>query len=502
MQLSILLQDVKTQEVPAQEVEIRGITDCAQQVQRGEAFVCIPGARQDGHDFAEDAMHRGAAALIVQRTLPVPLPQVLVPSARQAYARMWGNWYGNPARRLRLAAVTGTNGKTTVAWMLHHMLTCCGYRTGRMGTIPEPGADPLTRVHYTTPDPPALHRRLHELVQQSMTHAVMEASSQALEQHRLDGLDFACGVFTNLSPEHLDVHGGMEPYYRCKRSLFERCGCAVVCTDGPYGLRLAAEVPCRVFTVSLRSPSADYVVDDIVPGARWTSFVLQRNGRSYPARMPMTGIYNVSNAACAAAAAEQCGASLQEALHNLETLPVIPGRLERLSLDVPFDVFIDYAHTPEALHQVLTALRPVCKGKLAVVFGCGGDRDRQKRPAMGCIAAELADTVWITDDNPRSEDPGQIRADIAAGMEPGRGRIIPGRAEAIVAAIAEAQAGDTVLIAGKGHEQYQIFSSGVCPLNEYHIAAEAAAVWAKRKGRMNHGTDQAEKHCRSRGGSE
>jgi UDP-N-acetylmuramoyl-L-alanyl-D-glutamate--2,6-diaminopimelate ligase len=173
-----------------------------------------------------------------------------------------------------------------------------------------------------------------------------------------------------------------------------------------------------------------------------------------------------------------------------------------LPLDVPFDVFIDYAHTPEALQQVLMALRPVCRNRLAVVFGCGGDRDRQKRPEMGRIAAAWADMVWITDDNPRSEDPDQIRMDVAAGLSPERRRIVPGRAEAIAAAIAEAQAGDVVLIAGKGHEQYQIFSSGVYPLNEYHIAAQAAAMWAKRKGRMNHGTDQTEKHCGSRGGSE
>jgi UDP-N-acetylmuramoyl-L-alanyl-D-glutamate--2,6-diaminopimelate ligase len=502
MQLSILLQDVKTQEVPAQEIEICGITDCAQQVRPGDAFVCIPGARQDGHDFAEEAICRGASVLIVQRRLPVPLQQVVAESARQAYARMWGNWYGNPARRMHLTAITGTNGKTTTSWMLHHILTGCGYRTGRMGTIPDPGVDPLTQVHYTTPEPPILHRTLHGWSAQGMTHGVLEASSQALVQHRLDGLEFSCGVFTNLSPEHLDVHGSMESYYRCKRMLFDHCSRAVICTDDLWGRRLAAEVPCTVRTASVCTAAADYTVSDIVPDARGTSFVLQRCGQRYPVQIPMTGIYNISNALCAAAAAEQYGVPLTEVVQCLATLPVIPGRMERLPLDVPFDVFIDYAHTPEALQQVLMALRPVCRNRLAVVFGCGGDRDRQKRPEMGRIAAAWADMVWITDDNPRSEDPDQIRMDVAAGLSPERRRIVPGRAEAIAAAIAEAQAGDVVLIAGKGHEQYQIFSSGVYPLNEYHIAAQAAAMWAKRKGRMNHGTDQTEKHCGSRGGSE
>ena len=476
MQLSVLLQDVKTQEVPAQDVEIRTVTDCARQVQPGDAFICIPGIRQDGHDFAPQAFRQGASVLIVQRRLPVPLPQVVVDDPRNAYARMCGNWCGNPARQLKLTAITGTNGKTTTAWMLHHILVSCGYRTGRLGTIPDSGCDSLSRVHYTTPDPPELHRTLRTMVQQGMTHAVMEASSQALEQQRLAGVWFTCGVFTNLSPEHLDAHGDMEHYYRCKRRLFDQCGSAVICTDTAWGMRLAGEMDIPVATVSLDA-SADYTASDVRQTARETKF---RMG-PYEVCLPLTGRYNLSNALCAIAAAEKCGIPVAEAAPSLASLPVIPGRMERLKLDTPFEVFIDYAHTPEALKQVLTALRPVCAGRLTVVFGCGGDRDRRKRPEMGRIAAALADGVVLTDDNPRSEDPERIRSEIAAGMPDVCVRMIPDRAQAITAAVTEARPGDVVLIAGKGHEQYQIFSNGVRPLNEYRIAAEAAAMWKKGK---------------------
>ncbi len=480
MQLSVLLQDVKTQEVPAQDVEICSITDCARQVQPGDAFVCIPGTRWDGHDFAPQAFRQGAAVLVVQRRLRLPLPQVVVDDARSAYARMCGSFCGNPARRLRLTAITGTNGKTTTAWMLHHILTVCGYRTGRLGTIPDGGNDMLSRVHYTTPDPPVFHGTLQRMVEQGMTHAVLEASSQALDQRRLDGVRFACGVFTNLSPEHLDAHGDMTQYYRCKRRLFDQCDSAVICTDTTWGTRLARETDIPCVTVSAQHTAADYTVGEVAQTARATTFQLCHMNRQYTAQMPLTGRYNLSNGLCAIAAAEQCGVPVAEALKTLETLPVIPGRMERLALETPFEVFIDYAHTPEALRQVLTALRPVCTGRLTVVFGCGGDRDRSKRPEMGRIAAALADRVILTDDNPRSENPDRIRADIAAGMAEDA-QMIPDRAQAIASAITEACPGDIVLLAGKGHEQYQIFSNGVRPLNEYRIAAEAAEMWKKGK---------------------
>jgi UDP-N-acetylmuramoyl-L-alanyl-D-glutamate--2,6-diaminopimelate ligase len=274
----------------------------------------------------------------------------------------------------------------------------------------------------------------------------------------------------------------MEQYYRCKRKLFAQCDFAVICTDTLWGTRLAQEISGSFVAVS-----ADDATVDAASDAVQTVFRMCRAGRRVTARMPLTGRYNLSNALCAVAAAERCGVHWTDALDSLATLPVIPGRMERLVLDTPFEVFIDYAHTPEALKQVLTALRPVCAARLTVVFGCGGDRDRSKRPEMGRIASMLADRVILTDDNPRSENPERIRADIAAGIT-GEVRQIADRAEAITAAIREASPGDVVLIAGKGHEQYQIFSNGVRPLNEYRIAAEAAAVWKKERN-DKHGTD-------------
>lgn len=481
MKLSALLQEVETQAVTAQEVEINGITDRAQDVQKGNVFVCVPGRTVDGHRFAGLAAQRGAVALITRRPLDIPLPQIIVQDPRAVYARMCGNFYGNPGRRMELTAVTGTNGKTTTAWMLHHIFTDAGYKTGRIGTIPEDDRDLYAQTHYTTPDPPALHRTLRMLARQEVQHTVMEASSQALAQRRLDGLHFACGVFTNLTAEHMDFHRSMEDYYRAKRSLFDQCDCAVIYIDDPWGARLTREIPCRTVTVSEKYPMADYFVEKITTTSRETEFVLHRRGLSRPVVLPMIGTYNVRNAVCAAAVAETCGAALRFALNSLENLPAIPGRMERLRADVPFEIYIDYAHTPAALRAALEALRRVCHGRLIVVFGCGGDRDRSKRPEMGRIADIYGDHVILTNDNPRSEDPQQILQDIAAGMTPGGFRQISDRAEAINTAIQCAEAGDIVLIAGKGHEQYQILNDGVYPLNEYRIAERATETWKKER---------------------
>lgn len=482
MKLSALLQEVEIQTVSTvEDVEIRGVTDRVQDVQPGDAFVCIPGRTTDGHDFAEEAARRGAAVLIVRHPVGGELPQVAVADPRAALARMCGNLYGNPARRMTLAAVTGTNGKTTVAWMLRHIWTAAGYRSGCIGTIGEDSASLQSSVHYTTPAPPMLHRILARQAEAGTHRVVMEASSQALEQQRLAGLRFACGIFTQLTPEHMDVHGTMEHYYRAKRSLFARCGCAVICIDSLWGIRLTREVPCRVWTVSAKYPTADYYAEQIAPCSGGTAWTLCHRGQKFPVRLPMPGAYNAVNAMCAAAAAEVCGGELGRGLASLADLPAIPGRTQRIAADVPFQMYIDYAHTPAALETVLQALRPACAGRLVTVFGCGGDRDRTKRPEMGRIAEQYSDVVILTDDNPRSEDRMQIFGDIEAGMTPGRYRRIPHRPEAIDTAVREAGAGDLILIAGKGHEQYQILDDGVYPLNEYRIAQAAAEKWKKER---------------------
>lgn len=481
MKLSALLHEVESNTVTAQEVEITGITDQSSDVKKGTLFVCVPGTHVDGHAYAAQAAQNGAAALVTKRLLQVDLPQIVVENPRKAYAQLCGNFFGNPARSMQLIGITGTNGKTTTAWMLRHILTQCGQKTGLIGTIPEKNTSMQEVAHYTTPAPPQLHATLRELAEGGVRNTVMEASSQALWQQRLAGLHFTCGVFTNLSPEHLDYHPDMEDYYRAKRSLFDVCDRAVIFTDTPWGGRLAREMPCPGVTVSTCCPAADYVIGSPVCTERDTEVTVRNNGVEWTLLLPMIGTYNIQNAVCAAAAAVECGIPLRYALNALEQTPPIPGRMERLPLETPFEVYIDYAHTPEALEQALTALRRVCRGRLICVFGCGGDRDRTKRPRMGEIAGRLCHRTILTNDNPRTEDPDRILDEIEAGVSRSNYDRIPDRATAIETAIARAQPGDLILIAGKGHEQYQILEDGCHPFNEHIIAAEAARHWKKER---------------------
>lgn len=489
MELSALLHEVEMQTESVQEVEISGITDRSAEVKPGDLFVCIPGRHADGHAFAAQAAARGAAALVVQTPVPVALPQVVVPNPRRAFAQLCANFYGRPAAKLQLIAVTGTNGKTTTAWLLQRILTQNGRKTGLIGTIADaPDAISATPIHYTTPDPPVLHGRLRDWAAVGAVCVVMEASSQAIAQERLAGLSFSCGIFTNLSPEHLDDHGTMEAYYRAKRALFDQCACAVVNIDSPWGARLTRELPCRVVTVSARYPMADYVIDAPLFTAEDTEFTLVHHRMSYTVRLPMIGAYNAMNAACAIAAAAQCGIPMRFAAAAIENLPPIPGRMERLEPELPFRIYLDYAHTPEALTQVLTALRTVCTGRLIAVFGCGGDRDRAKRPQMGAIGAQLADWVILTGDNPRTEPPERILDEIEAGVADAPHDRIADRGDAIRAAVHMAQPGDCVLIAGKGHEQYQILGTQSYPFNERRIVHDAAERWKQERniGSWNH----------------
>ena len=481
MKLSALLHQVDAKAEMAQEVEISGITDCSANVEKGNLFVCIPGRHVDGHTFAAQAAARGAAALVTQRLLPLPLPQLVVADPRRAYAQLCAAFFGNPARQLRIAAITGTNGKTTTAWLLRSILEQNGRKTGLIGTIPEEPAPLSSTAHYTTPAPPELHRRLRQFADHGVHCVVMEASSQAVSQERLAGIHFCCGAFMNLSPEHMDYHPTMEAYYQAKRKLFQSCDCAVINIDSPWGARLTREVPCRTVTVSAAYPMADYVIGGFNGTASDMEFTLRHQNITCTVRLPMISRYHAYNAACAIACAAEYGVPLRAAAVCLENAPTVPGRLEHLALDLPFDVYLDYAHTPEALEQTLRAMRAVCRGRLICLFGCGGDRDRTKRPVMGEIAARLSDAVVLTNDNPRTENEAHILDEIEAGMGEAAHRRIPDRSAAIRAAIAMAEPGDMVLIAGKGHEQYQILADGCHPFDERRIAAQAAAYWKEER---------------------
>lgn len=475
MKLSTLLNGVPVRAQTAQDVEITGITEHSDQVEKGNLFVCARGSRRDGHHFAEEAIGRGAAAVVVQHALPQALPQILVTDSKRACAVLSANFFGRPADSLTISGITGTNGKTTTAWILRQLLEQNDCPTGLAGTIQNCAAGFAEPADYTTPEAPQLHALLARMKKQNCTHVVLEASSQALDQQRLFGIRFRCAVFTNLTPEHLDYHHSMEEYYRAKRKLFENCGCAVINIDDPWGARLTREIPGNIIACSGAYPLADYQYSDAVYSPDGTEFTLRTRGGTFRVRIPLPGRCNIENSVCAAAAAIELGVPPRRAFAALENITPAAGRAQRLELGTPFDVVIDYAHTPDGLQQILQALRPVCRGRLICVFGCGGDRDREKRPLMGAAAVHGSDYVILTSDNPRTEDPRKIMDDILAGMS---GAAVPveqieERGEAIVRAVSVARAGDLILLAGKGHEAYQIRGDRRIRFDEREIAAEA-----------------------------
>lgn len=483
MMLSTLLGGVPVRAQTAQDVEITGITEHSEEVKTGSLFVCVRGNRRNGHRFAEEAIRRGAAAVVVQYALPQAFPQILVADSRKACAAISANFCGRPADSLVISGVTGTNGKTTTAWILKQITEQNGFPTGLCGTVQNCAADFSESASCTTPEAPQLHALLARMKRQNCTHAVLEASSQALDQQRLFGVRFRCAVFTNLTPEHLDYHGSMEEYYRAKRRLFENCDCAVVNIDDPWGARLTREISGKLITCSGAYPLADYQYSDIACLPDGTEFTLRTRSGAFRIRTPLPGKHNVENSVCAAAAAIELGVAPRKVFAALENVVPAAGRAQRLALDTPFDVVIDYAHTPDGLQKILEALRPVCRGRLICVFGCGGDRDREKRPLMGAAAVSGSDHVILTADNPRTENPRSIMDDILVGMTDASIPVEPveDRAEAIAKAVSIAKPGDLILLAGKGHEQYQIRRDGTFPFDEEAIVREAVRTLGKTK---------------------
>ncbi len=438
----------------------------------GPLHCCLVGRRFDGHDLAAEAVDRGAAALLVERALDLPVPQVRVGpgAARPAMARLAAAYFGEPARSLTTVGVTGTNGKTTTVAMVGAILEAAGLSTLVVGTLT--GA-------RTTPEAPDLQALLADHVTKGGRAAALEVSSHALVAHRVDGMRFDVGVFTNLSPEHLDFHGDMERYFQAKASLFvpERAALAVVNVDDPWGGRLARELGSRADAFSLAE------VEDLELGASSSTF----RWRGVTVALHLAGLHNVVNALGAAHAVAALGIDAERIAAGLGALGGVPGRLEPVDAGQDFTVWVDYAHTPDALAVALRAARAAtaADGKVVVVFGCGGERDRQKRPAMGALAAELADVAVLTSDNPRSEDPLAILAEVEAGVHDRGGLVVePDRARAIAVALACAGPGDVVLVAGKGHETGQDLGREIVPFDDRVVIRELLVT---REGDANGG---------------
>jgi UDP-N-acetylmuramoyl-L-alanyl-D-glutamate--2,6-diaminopimelate ligase len=460
-----------------------GLSADSRRVARGEAFVAVPGFKQDARRFVPDAVARGAT-LIVTEGDPLPdvrVAQVLVPSARRALASLAGAYWGHPSRALTLVGITGTNGKTTTSYLVQALLRARGDATGVLGTIQYVIGDEVRPAGQTTPDALDIESMLAAMRERGVRGVAMEVSSHALALSRVDALAFDVGVFTNLTQDHLDFHGTLDEYGRAKRRLFELVAAsqkprhaAVVNGDDPAGARMVAGLALDTLTYGLGPANR-------VRATAWTSTLdgvrLQVTTPAGPLGLvsSLIGEHNVMNLLAAIGVGIALGLAPEAIARALGGVQTVPGRFEQVRAGQPFLVVVDYAHTPDALERVLTTARKITAGRLGVVFGCGGDRDRTKRPIMGEIAARLADHAWITSDNPRSEDPDAIVAEVAAGAARARPADdhcarIADREAAIRAAFGWARSGDTIVIAGKGHETYQIVGGDVLPFDDREVA--------------------------------
>jgi UDP-N-acetylmuramoyl-L-alanyl-D-glutamate--2,6-diaminopimelate ligase len=454
-------------------VHVTGLAYDNRAVVPGTLFFCVPGFTRDGHDFAADAIARGAVALVVERSLNLGVPEILVPSVRAAMAPAAAAFYADPTASLTTIGVTGTNGKTTTAFLVHALLEADGRQTGLLGTVKSVIGGAERPVERTTPEAIDLQRTFREMLDGGDVACTMEVSSHALELHRADAIHFAAAIFTNLTQDHLDFHGTMEEYFQAKRSLFaeHRPENGVINVDDPYGARLAAEIPNPV-TFGIQS-GATYRASDLSTDLTGSRFTVRGPDGVTELRSPLPGLFNVYNVLGALAAVRAVGVPIDVAAAAIETAGSVPGRFEPVDAGQEFAVLVDYAHTPDSLENVLRAARQLTAGRVHVVFGCGGDRDRGKRPMMGEIATRLADRVIVTSDNPRSEDPEAIIKEILVGTGPHTAHDADRRA-AIHTAIAAARTGDVVVIAGKGHEQGQEFEGGrKLPFDDVSVAREA-----------------------------
>jgi UDP-N-acetylmuramoyl-L-alanyl-D-glutamate--2,6-diaminopimelate ligase len=490
--------------------EITGLAYDSRAVHGGELFFCVSGFQSDGHDYAPQALANGAAALVVERPLGLGVPEVLVDSARAAMASLAARFYGDPTAALRVVGITGTNGKTTTAYLLQALLEATGEQCGLLGTVKSLVGGKERAVTRTTPEAIDLQADFRAMLDGGDRACAIEVSSHALELGRTDSTHFAAAVFTNLTQDHLDFHDTMEDYFQAKRLLFapNGPGVSIVNVGDPYGRRLAQELE-EVKTFAVEAP-ADYSATELGCDFAGCSFTLHAPGAVRAVRLPMPGRFNVANALGALAAAHRLGGELDTLVAALERGVHVPGRFEPVDEGQDFAVLVDYAHTPDSLENVLDAARELIAarngagGRVVCVFGAGGDRDRGKRPLMGEIAARLADVTIVTSDNPRSEEPEQIIAEIMAGVARVVGakpasvtggqdavigaepdvpvRSIADRAIAIDEAIAQAQPGDVLVIAGKGHEQGQEFAGGrKLPFDDATVARKALRVRGSRR---------------------
>jgi UDP-N-acetylmuramoyl-L-alanyl-D-glutamate--2,6-diaminopimelate ligase len=466
-------------------IGVTGVAVDSREVRPGNIFVAIDGESIDGHRYLQIAVERGAAALVVEREdFPGPnalprMPLAVVKDSRAAAAHLAASWYGHPAENLTMVGVTGTNGKTTIAYLLRSIFEMAGRSVGMLGTTGYFIRSRSLPAPTTTPGPVALQKMLADMLHSGVTHAVMEVSSHALVQKRTLGMAFDAAVFSNLRSDHMDYHSTRSDYLKAKGTLFSMVrpgGSVVLNADDWASVAYAAQAEAHVRYYSRRH-RADLRARVVAAGLWGTELSFRWRGREFPVHLAMPGLHNVENASAAALAALSLGVDPPDVADGLAAMRCVPGRLEPVPSDHPFDVFVDYAHTDDALEAVLSNLAPRCEGRLLLVFGCGGDRDTTKRPRMARVAEKWADFSIVTSDNPRSEDPMLVIRDIVCGFSSRQRYLInPDRASAIDAAMSMARPGDTVLIAGKGHENYQEIKGERYPFDDREVAEAVLAT--------------------------
>jgi UDP-N-acetylmuramoyl-L-alanyl-D-glutamate--2,6-diaminopimelate ligase len=457
MKLYELIKD--TAETVLDDIEISSVTDDTRKVTEGCLFVCVKGGSFDGHSAAAEMLEKGAAAVVCQHDLGLGDRQILVSDTRRAYGRLCAAWFGHPEKKLKMIGVTGTNGKTTITNVIKHILTSAGHKTGLVGTIQNEIGDEVIHTDNTTPMAYDFMSLLDRMVREDCEYVVMEVSSFGLVQNRIGPSWFDIAVFTNLTQDHLDYHKDMEDYFQAKKMLFDICDAAIINIDDSYGRRLLDEADCEKYSFSVKQ-SADYYADGIKIKSTGSSFWFCHGDKSYLVRTRIPGLFNVSNLTAVTAVCMRAGIPMEKIICAISGYNGVKGRCEVIPTGRDFTVICDYAHTPDALENILRSVKEYTEGRLICLFGCGGNRDAAKRPKMAKAAASYADRLIVTSDNPRNEDPELIIKDILAGLENSTVPydVVTDRREAIYHALKNAEKGDIIVLAGKGHEDYQILA--------------------------------------------
>ena len=472
MKISEVMNGIKSYDI-YEDREVTFITDDSRKVTEGSIFVCIKGARFDGHDVAAQMLEKGAVCVVCERDMGLP-NQIVVENTRKAISLMCANYFGRPADKLKLIGITGTNGKTTTAFLIKNMLKKLGKKSGLIGTVKNMAGDKEYPAALTTPESFELHSLFNEMVNEGCEYCVMEVSSQALAQFRVEGLHFAAGIFTNLTQDHLDYHGSFENYAEAKSMLFTESDICILNLDDEHAMSMLRNTEGRMVTYSVNQDESDYTAKYIRYKNDGIEYELVTMGYVERVRVGIPGEFTVYNSMAAAVTLIELGFDFSEVLYALSLSEGVKGRIEVVPTDTDYTVIIDYAHSPDGLENIISSLRKIAKARIITVFGCGGDRDRTKRPIMGAIAAKLSDVIVVTSDNPRTEDPDAIIEDILTGIKGSKVRKIieTDRTKAIRAALEEAETDDIVLLAGKGHETYQIFGTEKIHYDEREVVRD------------------------------